>query len=231
MILAAGRGSRLNELTQKIPKPLVKVNAKPLLEYHLDALEAAGFSEVAINTSWLAQKIEDYFANQYKGSLQIKLYHEPQALETGGGVLKALDYLAKDEEAFLVINSDVMCDFDYAKIPRTINNGVAHLFLVDNPEQHPKGDFILHDNNSLALKTNAETSDLAKILTFSGISVLTPKIFEHCVMQKFSLGDLYREYVGKGLITGERIEQKWFDVGTLERLKLAEQWQQSQYEK
>jgi len=220
MILAAGRGTRLQQLTASTPKPLIKVAGKALLQYHLEALERAGFSEVVINVCWLAQQIESYIKDQYRGGLQITLFHEQQALETGGGVLAALPALSDGIEPFLVINADVMTDFDYANVPAKIDS-LAHLYMVENPLQHPMGDFALIDGQLKVI--NSEWQSFSQ--TFSGISILSPQLFASSSAGKFSLGDLFRKYIDQGGISGERYQGKWFDVGTVQRLQLAEQWQ------
>ncbi len=226
MILAAGRGSRLKELTQTTPKPLIKVNGKPLIEYHLDNLQRAGFKEVVVNVSWLAEKLEDYFKNQYKGLLKIIIYKESQALETGGGVLAALDDLVEDGKPFLVVNADVLSDFDFRNVPATID-AVAHLFLIENPVQKAIGDFVLDESGLVLNISRAESSALTQhsTATFSGISLLTPKLFQHCSAGKFSLAGLFKEYADLNQVSGQMLNSDWFDVGTQERLELAEQWQ------
>jgi len=220
MILAAGRGTRLQQLTASTPKPLIKVAGKALLQYHLEALEKAGFSQVVINVCWLAQQIESYIRDQYRGALQITLFHEQQALETGGGVLAALPALSDGIEPFLVINADVMTDFDYANVPAKIDS-LAHLYMVENPLQHPMGDFALIDGQLKVI--NSEWQAFSQ--TFSGISVLSPQLFASSNAGKFSLGDLFRKHIDHGGLSGESYQGKWFDVGTVERLQLAEQWQ------
>ncbi|MEH6442338.1 MAG: nucleotidyltransferase family protein [Oceanospirillaceae bacterium] len=220
MILAAGRGSRLKELTEKTPKPLVRILNKPLIEYHLDNLQQAGFTDVVINISWLADQLEEYLNNQYEGSLSITIYREEQALETGGGVLAALNDLSCDNSPFLVINADVMTDFDYANIIKEMDT-LAHLYLVKNPAQHKEGDFCLGIDGILMSKQTKGSESY----TFSGISVLTPQLFADCNAGIFSLAVLFAEYAAKGMISAELLSNNWFDVGTLERLKLASAWQ------
>ncbi len=225
MILAAGRGSRFKELTETTPKPLIPVDGKPLIEYHLDNLQRAGFKEVVVNVSWLAKKLEEYFQNRYKGSLKIIIYNEQEALETGGGVLAALADLSDGQSPFLVVNADVMSDFDFREIPSSIDAN-AHLFLVQNPLEKNIGDFCLSDSGyvqNLNWQVESENGHF-DTLTFSGISLLTPKIFENSKPGKFSLGDLFREYADLNGITGQVLNCNWFDVGTKERLQKAEQW-------
>ncbi len=219
MILAAGRGSRMQQLTETLPKPLLKVANKPLIQYHLENLEQAGFKEIVVNISWLADKLEYYFASQYTGKLKVQIQREERALETGGGVFAALETLSHGE-AFLVINSDVMTDFDYSKVPKQIDS-FAHLFMVANPKQHLEGDFRLADDGRLFLQGDIQQG---KSVTFSGISVLSPQLFQNCKLEKFSLADLFREYILAGQVTGAELNSHWFDVGTVERLALAKKW-------
>jgi len=225
MILAAGRGRRMQHLTETVPKPLIPVLNKPLIEYHLENLQQAGFTTVIINVSWLANQLEEYLNQQYTGNLNIKIYPEIDALETGGGVFSALGELSDNDAPFLVVNSDVMSDFNYADVKREIT-GLAHLYMIKNPPQHSLGDFQLKEDGFLAIaeKTPNATSTA---LTFSGISILTPKLFADCTMGKFSLAELFKKYILKGLISGEQLHNKWIDVGTVERLALAEEWQRS----
>ena len=222
MILAAGRGSRMRELTDHTPKPLVKVLGKPLIQYHLDNLQQAGFKDVVVNVSWLAEQLESYFEHEYQGALNVTIYKEEQALETGGGVFSALECLSSDNQPFLVVNADVMTDFDYSKVKFELNS-LAHLYLVENPAHHLKGDFTLGSNQQVCKQSSINQ----QTLTFSGVSVLTPALFSQSALEKFSLGDLFRKYMKEGLISGEQFYNKWIDVGTIERLEQAEQWQQA----
>jgi MurNAc alpha-1-phosphate uridylyltransferase len=221
MILAAGRGSRMNELTATTPKPLVPVLGKPLIEYHLEKLERAGFKDVVVNVSWLAQKLQHYFDHIYRGSLNVTVLHEPQALETGGGVYNALEYLSLNNEPFLVINSDVMTDFDYALVKKDII-GLAHLYLIANPLHNRGGDYAIIEPATLSLKGEC---DGVESFTFSGISVLTPKLFENAQQEKFSLVKVFNQAIAKQLVSGQVLDNQWFDVGTIERLALAQDWQ------
>jgi MurNAc alpha-1-phosphate uridylyltransferase len=222
MILAAGRGSRMRELTDHMPKPLVRVLDKPLIQYHLDNLQQAGFKDVVVNVSWLAEQLESYLEDEYRGALNITIYKEPQALETGGGVLSALEFLSGDNQPFLVINADVMTDFDYSMVKLELDS-LAHLYLVENPAHHLQGDFVLAPDQQLSMPSSINQ----QTLTFSGVSVLTPALFSQSKLEKFSLGDLFRKYMKEGLISGEQIYNKWIDVGTVERLEQAAQWQQT----
>jgi len=213
MILAAGKGERMRPLTLTTPKPLVRVAGVPLIEYHLRALAAAGFNEVVINHAWLGQQIEDHLGDGSRFGLSIQYSPEGEPLETGGGIFRALPLLGDD--AFLVVNGDIWTDYDFSVLHQPIN-GLAHLVLADNPPHHPKGDFTLIDGKVQDGEPDAAT------LTYSGIAVLHPQLFDGCSDGAFKLAPLLRNAMDKGEVTGERLKGHWVDVGTYERLAEAE---------
>ncbi|MNF51033.1 N-acetylmuramate alpha-1-phosphate uridylyltransferase MurU [Pseudomonas sp. Irchel s3a18] len=209
MILAAGKGERMRPLTLTTPKPLVRVGGMPLIEYHLRALAAAGFSEVVINHAWLGQQIEDYLGDGSRYGLKIQYSPEGEPLETGGGIFRALPLLG--EEAFVVVNGDIWTDYAFAALREPLA-GLAHLVLADNPAHHPRGDFSLVEGQVHDAGADAQT------LTYSGIAVLHPKLFAGCREGAFKLAPLLREAMAQGQVTGERLQGHWVDVGTHERL-------------
>ncbi|MFL1515528.1 N-acetylmuramate alpha-1-phosphate uridylyltransferase MurU [Pseudomonas prosekii] len=213
MILAAGKGERMRPLTLTTPKPLVRAGGVPLIEYHLQALAAGGFTEVVINHAWLGQQIEDYLGDGSRFGLSIQYSPEGEPLETGGGIFRALPLLG--DEAFVVVNGDIWTDYDFRALRQPIA-GLAHLVLADNPAHHPKGDFILVDGQVRDADAHAQT------LTYSGIAVLHPQLFEGCTAGAFKLAPLFRKAMADGQVTGERLEGQWVDVGTYERLAEAE---------
>ena len=208
MILAAGRGERLRPLTDHTPKPLLQAGGKPLIVWQLEKLAAAGFREVVINHAHLGGQIEQALGDGSRWGLRIRYSAEGQghALETGGGICKALPLLGKGP--FLVINGDVFTDLDYAGL--TLAEGdLAHLVLVDNPPHHPGGDFSLRQGR---VQARGEPR-----LTFSGIGVYDPRLFAGCRPGPFPLAPLLREAMTKGLVSGEHHGGYWLDVGTAER--------------
>lgn len=213
MILAAGKGERMRPLTLTTPKPLIRVAGVPLIEYHLRALVAAGFSEVVINHAWLGQQIEDYLGDGSRFGVRIAYSSEGEPLETGGGIFRALPLLG--DEAFVVVNGDIWTDFDFSTLHRPLD-GMAHLVLVDNPEHHPGGDFILADGKV------HEGAPPADKLTYSGIAVLHPRLFDGCVDGAFKLAPLLRRAMALEQVSGERLDGHWIDVGTHERLAQVE---------
>lgn len=209
MILAAGKGERMRPLTLTTPKPLVRAGGVPLIEYHLRALAAAGFSEVVINHAWLGQQIEDYLGDGSRYGVSIQYSAEGEPLETGGGIFRALPLLG--DEAFVVVNGDIWTDYDLSVLHQPMV-GLAHLVLVSNPAHHPSGDFQLIDGQVRDGQPDAAS------LTYSGIAVLHPQLFEGCSAGAFKLAPLLRAAMANGQVSGERMNGQWVDVGTHERL-------------
>lgn len=209
MILAAGKGERLRPLTLHTPKPLVRAGGVPLIEYHVRALAAAGFDELVINHAWLGQQIEEYLGDGARFGVRIAWSPEGEPLETGGGIHRALPLLG--EQAFAVVNGDVWCEYDFTRLLKPLP-GLAHLVLVDNPPHHPRGDFALAEG-----WVTDPTADTPR-LTYSGIAVLHPKLFEGSVAGAFKLAPLLRQAMAQGQVSGEHFQGRWVDVGTHERL-------------
>jgi MurNAc alpha-1-phosphate uridylyltransferase len=222
MILAAGRGERMRPLTDTLPKPLLQAGGKPLIEYHLENLARADFAEVVINHSHLGQMIEAALGGGERYGVSIRYSPEPAALETAGGIAQALPLLRNESEAqpFLVINADIYCEFDFARLLPVLwhmranpDKALAHLVLVDNPAHHAAGDFVL-DSGSVALTGKDK-------LTFSGIGVYQPELFREVVPGAAAkLAPLLCQAIALGKISGEHYPGVWVDVGTPERLRL-----------
>ncbi|MBX8535084.1 nucleotidyltransferase family protein [Pseudomonas cichorii] len=210
MILAAGKGERMRPLTLHTPKPLVRAGGVPLIEYHLKALQEAGFHNLVINHAWLGQQIEDYLEDGQRWGVNIRYSPEGEPLETGGGIFRALPLLG--DEPFVVVNGDIWTDYNFAGL-RTPLTGLAHLVMIDNPAHHPTGDFALVDG----LLQDASAEDLPR-LTYSGIAILHPRLFAGCEAGAFKLAPLLRQAMAQGQVTGEHFRGTWIDVGTHERL-------------
>lgn len=207
IILAAGRGERMRPLTDNTPKPLLKVNDRALIEYHLLNLKAAGISEFVINHAWLGQQIEDYLGNGQRYDVSIVYSPEGEALETGGGLFNALPLLGK--APFIAVNGDVWTDYPFERLPAE-PDGLAHLVLVNNPPQHPDGDF--------ALAGDRVQSEGVNKYTFSGIGVYRPELLDGQSAGKFPLAPILREAMNQQAISGEPYAGRWYDIGTPERL-------------
>ncbi|MES9941243.1 MAG: N-acetylmuramate alpha-1-phosphate uridylyltransferase MurU [Candidatus Thiodiazotropha sp. 6PLUC2] len=212
MILAAGRGERMRPLTDKLPKPLLPVAGKPLIVHHIEKLAAAGYRELVINHAYLGEMIEAHLGRGDQWGVDIHYSAEGKALETGGGIFKALSLLG--EAPFVVINGDVWCDFDLSGLSLSVND-LAHLVMVPNPGHNPRGDFYLQGNRI--------SEHQGECLTFSGIGVYHPRLFEGCRCEAFPLAPLIRRAISQSGVSGERYNGNWVDVGTPERLRALEQ--------
>ena len=209
MILAAGRGERLRPLTDRLPKPLVPVRGKPLIEYHLEGLAAAGFREVVINQGHLGQMLPESLGDGARWGVRIHWSDELDgALETGGGIHQALPLLG--DAPFLVVNGDILTDYPFARL-RAVKCDYAHLVMVPNPAHNPGGDFALR--SAIVTATGAEKS------TFGGIAVYHPRLLAGCTPGKFSLVPVLQNAMKQHIVTGELYRGAWSDIGTLERLE------------
>jgi len=209
MILAAGKGERLRPLTLHTPKPLVRAADVPLIEYHVRALAAAGFTELVINHAWLGQQIEDYLGDGARFGVRIAYSAEGEPLETGGGIFKALPLLG--DQPFVLVNGDIFTDYPFAQLRRPLS-GLAHLVLVANPTHHAGGDFCLQGGQV----SDAQAGE--GNLTYSGLAVLSPVLFAECQPGAFKLAPLLRQAMAAGQVSGEQFAGCWVDVGTHERL-------------
>ncbi len=209
MIMAAGRGERLRPLTDKIPKPLVRVGDYALIEWHLHHLVNAGITQIIINLSHLGEQIQSRLGNgeHYGAELSYSLEPEP-ALETAGGIIQALAALGT--EPFIVVNGDVWTDYPFSQL--SAPSSLAHLIMVDNPDHHPAGDFVLRDGQ---LSEEGEGDRL----TYSGIGVYHPEFFADCKPGRQALAPLLKQQMSAGKVTGEHYQGEWHDIGTLERLQ------------
>ncbi len=218
MILAAGRGERMRPLTDTLPKPLLQVAGKALIEYHIEALHKAGINELVINHAWLGNKIEQHLGNGRRFGVQIRYSREAQALETAGGIRQALPLLGN--KPFIVVNGDVFTDYDYAHLTELNLNSLVHLVLVNNPEHNQQGDFYLQDNR---VYDKVNTPEQVKRFTFSGIGLYQPEFFAALKAGKQALAPLLREAMAQQQVSGEFYPGLWLDIGTPQRLEALNQ--------
>jgi N-acetyl-alpha-D-muramate 1-phosphate uridylyltransferase len=214
MILAAGRGERMGNLTQNCPKPLLKVKGRCLIDWHLIKLSEAGFKDIVINVAYLSKEIIDFVSDGSNWKLNITISEEIEALETAGGIKKAIKYLGGDP--FAVINADIFSDYNYKnlKMISLQKKSMGHLVLVNNPEHNLKGDFGIVDDGILTM--NSE-----RPLTFSGIAIYDPKFFSELAEgNKIKLAPILEIAISKKCIQGELFEGLWSDIGTPERLNM-----------
>lgn len=217
MILAAGFGKRMRPLTDTTPKPLLPVAGKPLIVYHIEKLAAIGVRDLVINHAYLGEKIEAALGDGSAFGVRIQYSPEGQPLNTGAGIARALPLLGADP--FIVTNGDVWTDYDYGQLlDRPVDR--AHLVLVANPEHNLQGDFaLLRSGRVVADRDNPRGEGL----TYSGISVLHPKLFAFTPSGPFPLREPLIEAMHEGQVTGEHFTGEWTDVGTPQRLHALEQ--------
>ena len=225
LIFAAGLGERMRPLTEHTPKPLLEAGGKPLIAWHLEKLASIGVRDVVVNTSWLAARFAEVLGDGSRWGLRLHYSYEGTTpLETGGGMWHAQALLGDAEAVgapFLAINGDIWCDYDFARLPRE-PDGDAHLVMVDNPPQHPEGDFVLVDG-----RLQAEGGPR---LTFSGIGVYRPSLLAgwrdvigaaagaELTPPRFKLVPLLHAAMAGQRLGGEHHRGRWTDVGTPGRL-------------
>ena len=211
MILAAGRGERLRPLTDHLPKPLIKIGGRRLIEHHLVALAQAGVDQVVINLDHLGNMIESHIGDGKRYGLSVAYSHEPEgALDTGGGIRQALRLITTDP--FVVLNGDIWTDLQLDSLPDSID-GQGHLLLVDNPVHNPAGDFHLFGQKVL----NQPVANSVSV-TFSGIGIYRHNLFNDSPRGRFPLADLLRQAADGNQLSGQHFSGKWIDVGTVDRL-------------
>jgi MurNAc alpha-1-phosphate uridylyltransferase len=209
MILAAGRGERLRPLTDTTPKPLLRVRGQPLIERHVMGLQRAGISRIVINLCWLGAQIRDYLGDGARYGVTI-IYSDEQtrALETAGGIIRALAHL--EPGPFAVVNGDIYTDFPFETlaVPRHRD---AHLVLVPNPPQHQLGDFGLEQGHAVA--------EAANLYTFSGIALYRSEFFAGCSEGVRPLKPLLLRSMAAQRCSAQLYTGLWEDVGTPQRLQ------------
>ena len=212
MILAAGRGARLQPLTDLLPKPLVEVAGQPLIVHQLERLRAVGVRRVVINLHHLGESIAARLGHGAHWNLDIRYVHEPVLLETAGGIIGALPLLGEDP--FLVVNGDVYTDFDlHALAP--LGEAQAHLLMVPRPLWQERGDFDLVESGRGSSRLGAGGPGS---LTYAGIGRYHPSLFAGLAPGHRPLRPLLEAAIAAGTLTGQVHEGLWEDVGTLDRL-------------
>lgn len=218
MILAAGRGERMRPLTDTAPKPLLPVGGKPLIQYHIEALAAAGVHDIVINLAWHGDLLRNALGNGARFGVRLVYSDEgSQALETGGGIFKALPLLGP--APFLVVSGDIWTDYPLAQLLTRLDgpasaDDVAHFVVVPNPEFHCRGDFGLRDGR---MQADGERC------TYANLGVFRPDFFAGCTGGRFALAPLMFEWIAKQRVSGELYQGRWHNVGTPTQLARLDQ--------
>lgn len=216
MILAAGLGKRMRPLTDKLPKPLLQVAGKPLIEYHIERLRDAGVRDLIINLAYRGNQIREYLGNGERWDVSIQYSEEGEPLETAGAILQALPLLGEDP--FVLVSADVWTDFEFASLlcKPLSEKCLGRLVMVPNPDHNRAGDFACDQDGNLQL-ANEETEGL----TYSGISVLDPALVRDYpqARQRFPLVECFRHAIALQQLQGEVFNGQWWDIGTPERLQ------------
>lgn len=205
MILAAGRGERMRPLTEHAPKPLLPAGGKPLLQYHVEALVRADIRDIVINLAWHGAMIRDVLGDGSALGARIIYSDEgDSALETGGGIFKALPLLGPGP--FVVVSGDIWTDYPFLRVQQRLSkNDVAHFVLVPNPDFHERGDFGLRDGR---VTTDGERH------TYGNIGWFRPEFFDGCRPGRFALAPLMFEWIARGRVSGELYAGQWRNIGT-----------------
>ena len=223
MIFAAGRGERMRPLTDTCPKPLLKVRGRPLITWHVLGLVRAGITEIVINHAHLGHLIEAELGDGSQYGASIAYSHEETALETAGGIAKALHLLG--DAPFVAVSGDIYCPyFDFEQVKDVLHDkdvlgnlytpaqrDVCWLYLVENPEHNPEGDF--------GLTMFSVTNEGSPKFTFGNIGVYCPEMFATITPGEHAkLGPLIRQYCDQRQVGGEVYVGEWVNVGTVEQL-------------
>lgn len=218
MILAAGLGQRMLPLTEHTPKPLLRAGECSLIEWQIRRLAAAGIEDIVINLHHHGAQIQQALGTGERYGVRLAYSHETERLETAGGIIKALPLLGRTP--FILTNADVWTDYDYSclvdRAVQLCSGRLGHLVMVADAPHNPAGDFALDSHN--VLHAQGENK-----LTYAGISLLHPELFEGLVEGFRPLAPLLRQAMDRQLLTGECFTGQWYDIGTPERLRVLDE--------
>lgn len=206
LLLAAGAGTRLLPLTATVPKPLLPVRGRPLIEWLIAALVEAGITKLVINRFHLGQQIEDHLGDGSRFGVQIHFSREDRVLETGGGIVNALPLLGP--EPFLVANGDIWTDFDFRRLEPIQPHALAHLVLVPRPAWRDTGDFEW---------VNGQVTARGNTYVYGGIALVRPELFADPPPAPFSWNRLMWDAIPDGKLTAQVHRGEWLDIGTPEQ--------------
>ncbi|MBC7984142.1 MAG: nucleotidyltransferase family protein [Candidatus Obscuribacterales bacterium] len=215
MILAAGRGARMRPFTDLVPKPLAPVADKPLIVHTIERLVSAGVEQIVINISWRGQQIREMLGDGSAFATRIAYSDEGEhALETGGGIVKALPLLG--DQPFWVVSGDIWIDYPYAaRASQLMPTDLVHLVLVPNPDFHPLGDFYLRAGRV----NNTAVDAQSQRLTYASLGLFRPELFAKRAAGIAPMQPWLREAMTAARVSGERFDGEWCNVGTVDQLQ------------
>tara|TARA_R100001129_G_scaffold73684_3_gene50267 strand:- start:46212 stop:46967 length:756 start_codon:yes stop_codon:yes gene_type:complete len=225
MVLAAGLGTRMRPITERIPKPLVEVDGKPLIAYGLEALGSAGLENIVVNVHYFADKLEAWLSDS--GYTVTIADERAELLDSGGGIVNALANLGS--EPFVVINADTFwledpeaTDENISRLIEFWDSGKMDIALMTSrPDQATgfdgKGDFTVDAEGRLTRYTGEGDP-----LIYAGALIIDPAIFGTDRPAKFSLNACFNEAIERGRLHGMPMEGLWLTVGTPEAIGEAE---------
>lgn len=212
MILAAGRGTRLKPLTDRVPKPLLEVQGRPLIGHQLEWLKRAGATSVVINLHHLGEQIRAYVGDGGKFRLAVHYSAEETLLETGGGIVQALPLLG--ERPFWVLNGDIFTDFPLRQFPAALpEQSLAHLLLTPRPSFRKTGDFDW---------AAGRITGRGNAFVYCGLALLHPALFAGRKATPFSLSELLFKAAADRQLSAQVWNGFWTDIGTPEQLRKAQ---------
>lgn len=237
LVLAAGLGTRLKELTADKPKALVELNEKPLLEIVMNNLKSQGFNHFVVNIHHFGDKIIEFLNEKNYNDITIDISDERDSLlDTGGAILKALPYI-KDSNAVLIHNVDIVSNIDFMSFYEDFSRSDDAAWLLTQKRDN-KRKLVFDRNDNFVGRMNLETdefdSDIKfdesfRLFSFSGLHLIKPKYFENFELKKCYVFDLYKEIAKNNNIKSKLIQTEyWFDLGTQEQIKEASRWLLSQ---
>ena len=213
MILAAGRGERMRPLTDAAPKPLLRAGGTPLIVWQIEALARAGFRSIVVNVAHRGGQLVEALGDGHALGVTIRWSREAEPLEAAGGIATASPMLA--DGPVVIVSGDVWTRFDYASLRRRIDAIAAqaagsprvHLVMVPNPPYHAQGDF--------ALESDRVVLEGRQFLTFGNIGVYDTALFRPLPRGvRLTMLPLYRAWIAEGIVSGERYDGPWANVGT-----------------
>jgi MurNAc alpha-1-phosphate uridylyltransferase len=230
LVLAAGLGKRMRPLTDKVPKPLVRLKGRALIDHVLDRLAAAGVARAVVNVHYLADLLEAHVAHRKRPEITIS-DERGKILDTGGAVVQALSKLGS--QPFLIHNSDsVWIEGVGSNLERlfaawdgsTMDSVMLLASATTSLGYEGSGDFGMGTDGRLIRRGERQMAPFV----FTGVSIAHPRLFEGAPEGPFSLNRLWDTAIKQGRLYGVRLEGLWMHVGTPEALKEAERWIESE---